>query len=158
MTTRNKAMAALEKHADEVRQALGANEQQALFEAAIEAAYLAGVADGTLDDEERDALVSAIEVLSSAHVIEWETTDLIDACAARTEEEGADARAEATGERLKSLGQPEGGLLVAAIVACATGGVDRSESRALKAVGAAAGLDARKTGAITKRAKTFFSS
>lgn len=156
--SKKSALDELGTRAGELREALGAHKQQELFAAAVEAAYLTAIADGTFDDEERRALVKAVEILSSSLVIEWETEEIIEDCKKKAEAEGSEARAKATGERLKELDQIEGGILVAAIVACASGGIEKSESEVLKAVGKAAGLDNKKTGAITKRAATFFSS
>ena len=58
----------------------------------------------------------------------------------------------AIGEALKDLGQPEAGLLVAAFVARATNGVEKSEADVLKAIGKAAGLTADKVKGVVKRA------
>lgn len=141
------SLTGLEKHADEIRKDLAVPKQNELFEAAAEAGWLAASADGTVDDEERKALVEAIGVLSKGAVIEWEVEALLDACAKRKD----DKRADALGERLAALGQPEAGLLFAAFVAQASGGIDKKESAVLHSIGKAAGLAKKKVSAILKR-------
>jgi tellurite resistance protein len=91
-------------------------------------------------------------MLSQGAVIEWETEQLLDECQTRAEKEGAEARATKVGEALKALGQAEAGLLVAAFVARATNGVEKSEAEVLKAIGKAAGLSPDKIKAVVKRA------
>lgn len=145
-------LAALEKHADEIRKELRVPKQNEVFRSAVEAGYLAALADGHVDDAERATIVKAVEILSVGAVIEWEADTLLEACAGRAEKDGADKRAEVVGAELKSLGQAEAGLLFAACVARATNGVDKKEAEVLKAVGAAAGLSTDKVKNIVKRA------
>lgn len=142
----------LEEHAAEIRSELAAVRQSDLFAAAVEAGYLAARADGKVDDAERDILARAVELLSQGAVIEWETSQLLDGCEARADAEGEEARAAKVGERLKELGQAEAGILVAAFVARATGGVEKAEAERLKVIGKAAGLSGQVVGAIVKRA------
>ncbi len=141
----------VEKHAAEIKKDLAVPKQNEVFEAAAEAGFLAASADGTVDDEERSMLVRAIETLSTGAVIEWEVETLLEGCAARAESEGANKRAEAVGAKLKELGQPEAGLLFAAFVAQASGGIDKKESAVLHAIGKAAGIAKAKTTALLKR-------
>ena len=84
--------------------------------------------------------------------MEWETEQLLDDCEAKAKDEGAEKRAETVGATLKDLDQAEVGLLVAALVARATNGVEKSEAEVLKAIGKAAGLGADKVKNIVKRA------
>lgn len=142
--------AELEKHADAIRKDLAVPKQNEVFEAAAEAGFLAANADGNVDDEERAMLVAAIETLSKGAVIEWEADTLIESCAERAKKDGA-KRAEAVGARLKDLGQPEAGLLFAAFVAQASGGIDKQESAVLHAIGKAAGVTKQKVTALLKR-------
>jgi tellurite resistance protein len=142
----------LEEHAAQIRKELQVQNQSDLFKAAVEAGYLAARADGNVDKEERAVIVKAVELLSQGAVIEWETETLLDECSARAEKEGADARAAKVGEQLAGLGQAEAGMLVAAFVARATNGVEKSEAEALKAIGKAAGLSTDKVRNIVKRA------
>jgi tellurite resistance protein len=142
----------LEDHAAEIRKELQVPNQSAVFEAAVEAGYLAALADGNVDPEERATLAKAVELLSQGLVIEWETEQLLDTCAARAEKDGAAARADEVGKKLESLGQAEAGLLVAALVARATNGVEKSEAEVLKSIGKAAGLSTDKVRNIVKRA------
>jgi tellurite resistance protein len=142
----------LEDYADQIRDDLKVPNQSSVFAHAVEAGYLAARADGEVDKAERGILTRAVELLSKGAVIEWETETLLDECAERAEKEGADVRAKKVGEALKELGQPEAGLLVAAFVARATNGVEKSEAEVLKAIGKAAGLSADKVKGIVKRA------
>src|SRR3954468_6486337 len=142
----------LEDYADQIRDDLKVPNQSSVFAHAVEAGYLAARAEGEVDKAERGVLTKAVELLSKGAVIEWETETLLDECAERAEKEGADVRAKKVGEALKELGQPEAGLLVAAFVARATNGVEKSEAEVLKAIGKAAGLSADKVKGIVKRA------
>ena len=142
----------LEDYADQIRDDLKVPNQSSVFALAVEAGFLAARADGEVDKAEREILTKAVELLSKGAVIEWETETLLDECAARAEKEGADERAKRVGEALKELGQPEAGLLVAAFVARATNGVEKSEAEVLKAIAKAAGLSADKVKTIVKRA------
>jgi tellurite resistance protein len=142
----------LEAHAKSIRDGIQVPKQNEVFRAAIEAAYLAALADGEVDEEEHTAMVRAVELLSEGAVIEWEADSLVDDCAARAEAQGAGARAEAVGKELEALGQAEAGLYVAAVVARASKGIDKQEAEVLKAVGAAAGLSADAVKDIVKKA------
>ena len=142
----------LEEHADQIRDDLKVPHQSVVFGHAVEAGYLAARADGEVDKNEREVLTKAVELLSKGAIIEWETETLLDECATRAEKDGAEVRAQKVGEALKELGQAEAGLLVAAFVARATNGVEKSEAEVLKAIGKAAGLSADKVKTIVKRA------
>jgi tellurite resistance protein len=142
----------IEEHADQIRDEMKVPHQSDLFAHAVEAGYLAARADGEVDEAERAVLTKAVEMLSKGAVIEWETETLLDECQTRAEKDGADARATKVGEALKALGQAEAGLLVAAFVARATNGVEKSEAEVLKAIGKAAGLSADRVKTIVKRA------
>jgi tellurite resistance protein len=144
--------ATLEDHAAQIRKELQVPNQSAVFETAVEAGYLAALADGNVDKDERAALARAVELLSQGLVIEWETEALLDDCARRAEKDGAPARAEEVGKKLGSLGQADAGLLLAAVVARATNGVEKSEAEMLKTIGKAAGLSTDKVRNIVKRA------
>jgi tellurite resistance protein len=142
----------LEELADDIRAELKVPRQSDVFKAAVEAGYLAALADGTVDTKEREILAKAVDILSQGLVIEWETEQLLDDCEGHVKSEGADAHAEAVGKKLAELGQAEAGILVASFVARATNGVEKSEAEVLKKIGKAAGLDAKSVGAIVKRA------
>ena len=143
--------AELEKAAVEIRKELKVPKQNEVFEVATEAGYLAARADGTVDEKEREVLVKAIEILSVGAIIEWEVETLIDACADRAKSEGEGKRAELVGQKLKALDQPEAGLLFAAFIAQASGGIDKKESAVLHAIGKSAGLAKTKVTALLKR-------
>lgn len=152
---KNRVLEELEKRSTELHAEIPSAKPSEVFAAAIEAGYLTAIADGTLDDEERVALARAIELLSKGAVIEWETDALLEGCAARAKDKGAKARAEEVGRSLAASGQAEAGLLVGAIVACATNGVDKTEADTLKQVAKAAGVSSDKLRGIVKRAAGF---
>ncbi|MCA9586139.1 MAG: TerB family tellurite resistance protein [Myxococcales bacterium] len=146
----------LEQYASEIREELKVPKQSDVFRAAVEAGYLAALADGEVDATEREVIVQAVELLSEGLVIEWETESLLEELSALAEKDGADARAKQCGATLKELGKSEAGLLVAALVARATNGVAKSEADVLKAVGKAAGLKADKVKEIVKKASSLY--
>jgi hypothetical protein len=146
------ALAELEQHAETIRAELRVPRQSDVFRAAVEAGYLAALADGEVDAAERETIAKAVEVLSRGAVIEWETEQLLDECASLAEKEGLEKRAKAIGAALKGLGHAEAGLLFAAVIARVTKGVDKKEAEVLKNVGAAAGVGADQIKAIVKRA------
>ena len=135
----------LEEHADtDPWRPEGPAPERPCSQHAVEAGYLAARADGEVDKAEREILTKAVEMLSQGAVIEWETEQPPRRVQTRAEKDGAEARATKVGEALKELGQAEAGLLVAAFVARATNGVEKSEAEVLKAIGKAAGLIADK--------------
>ena len=153
---KNDRALSLDKHADAIRSQLHVPKQNDVFRAAVEAGYLAAAADGTVDDDERRAIVRAVEILSVGAVIEWEAETLLDECATRAQKDGNEARCAAVGKELKDLGQPEAGILFAAAVAHATKGVDKSEKSALESIGKAAGLTGSQVKDIVKKASAAF--
>lgn len=142
----------LEKHAATIRDELKVPRQSDVFRAAVEVGLLAARADGEVDDDERAAIVRAVEILSEGAVIEWEAQDLVAECEARVDAEGAAKRAAAVGAELQSLGQGEAGIYFAALVARASKGVDKKEAEVLKDVGKAAGVGADRVRDILKKA------
>ncbi len=143
----------IEQQAETVRASLAGSNQAELFKLAVEAGYLAALADGTEDAAEREALVAAVETLSKGLVIEWETEGFLAESYARITAEGNDGRAAAVGARLKELGQAEAALLVGAIVAHASGGVDKKEALVLEKIATAAGLSKPQIASIVKKAR-----
>jgi tellurite resistance protein len=144
----------LEAHAKSIRDRMNVPKQSEVFRASVEAGYLAALADGEVDDDERSALVQAIDLLSEGAVIEWETESLLDECAERAETQGAQARAAAVGKELADLGQAPAALYVAAVIARASKGMDKSEAEVIKSVGLAAGLAPDAIKDILKKATT----
>jgi tellurite resistance protein len=142
----------LEARAESIRAELKVPKQNEVFRAAVEAGYLAANADGNVDDDERAAIVRAVEILSAGAVIEWEAEDLVAECAKRGEADGAGKRQEALGHELKALGQSEAGLYFAALVAHASGGVDEKETAVLESIGKAAGVGSKRVKDIVKKA------
>jgi tellurite resistance protein len=143
----------LEEQAGEVRKSLPPGNQSVLFEAAVEAGYLTALADGSEDEGEREALVKAIEILSAGLVLEWEVEPLLDKIAARIGQEGADVRCAAVGKSLKELNAAESALLIGAVVAHATAGIDKKEASVLEKIGTAAGLEKKQIAAVAKKAR-----
>jgi len=141
----------LEKHAAQIREDLKVPKHQEVYARAVEAGYLVAAADGAVSDEERQVMLRAIELLSEGAVIEWELETLVDECATRREEAGAEARVQAVGRELQELGGGEAGLLFAAFVAQASGGIEKEESGVLHAIGKAAGVAKAKVTALLKR-------
>lgn len=142
----------LEGQAEVVRKSLGAKADD-LFKVAAEAGYLTALADGGEDAAEREALVSAIETLSKGSVIEWESETFIDEAYAKVQAEGVDARCNTVGGQLKSLGNAEAGLLIGAIVAYASNGIEKSEAQTLEKIGKAAGIERKQIAEIVKKAR-----
>ena len=148
----NAALAHLASHAEAIRKELAVPRQNDVFRAAVEAGYLTALADGDVDEHELETMAAAIELLSEGAVVEWETEALLDECAAKAETDGASPRAQAVGEELSTLGHAEAGLLFAALVANASGGIDEAEEAVLAAVGKAAGLGDATVEGIVQRA------
>jgi hypothetical protein len=144
----------LEKHADAIRKDLAVPKQNEVFGVAVEAGYIAALADGEVSDDERETILEAVDVLSKGAVIAWEAETLLDECAERVAKEGAPKRSQAVGAKLKELGAPDAGLLFAAFVAHATDGVDAKETAALEAIGEAAGVSKARVGALIDKAKS----
>jgi tellurite resistance protein len=142
----------LEAQAESIRAELRVPQQNDVFRQAVEAGYLAALADGKVDEGEISTIVRAIDLLSKGAVIEWEASMLMEECAARASKEGVEARALAVGGALKNLGQAEAGILFAAFIARATNGVDKKEAEMLKKIGKAAGLAAKQVGELVKKA------
>jgi hypothetical protein len=144
----------LEQQSEAIRAALaGSTQRDEVFRLAAEVGYLTALADGAEDAVEREALVAALETLSKGLVIEWETEGFVGEAWTRISAEGADARAAAVGARLQALGQAEAGLLIGAIVAYASNGIEKSEAVMLEKVGNAAGLQRAQVAAIVKKAR-----
>jgi hypothetical protein len=148
------ALGDLQTHAQSIRQDLNVPKQNEVFRAAVEAGYLAALADGEVDADEWTTMVRAIELLSVGAVIEWEAETLLEQCAERAKSDGADARAVAVGKELAALGQAEAGLFFASLVARASKGIDKREAEVLKAVGTAAGVTIDTIRAIVKKASS----
>jgi tellurite resistance protein len=141
----------LDKFAAEIRKDLNVPKQNEVFAHAVEAGYLAAMADGSVDEEELAAIVKAVEMLSVGAVVEWEATSLLDECKDRIGALGIAARTQAVSAKLKELGAAEAGLLFAAFVAQATKGIDKSETEVLMKIGTDAGLPKGRLLAILKR-------
>ncbi len=146
----------IQRIARAIRSQLPADAQDKLFRMAVEAGYLAALADGNADPEEMATLVHAIEELSSGAVVGWEVDVLIEECNECIGMEGHQQRATVVGNELQELGLSEAGLLIATYVAFATGGLVEKEIDMLRKIGEAAGLDDAGLKAIVKRARQAF--
>jgi tellurite resistance protein len=143
---------ALRPHAETFRRELNPSERRAVLELAVEAGYLAGAADGEVDAAERAAIARAVETLFDGDIDAWDVESLLDACWRRLLEAGAGERARAVGEALGARGEAEAGLLFAALVASASGGVGPEERHALEAIATAAGVAPTALAAVVARA------
>lgn len=130
--------------AEAVRKELEFRGQDDVFKLAVEIGYLAAKADGSFDDDEKKAIVDAVDILSKGTVIELE----VDAIIAEADAEGRDAKA--LGEKLEALKQADAGLLFGAFVAQATHGIDKHERKVLRDVGRSAGLKANRIRTILR--------
>jgi tellurite resistance protein len=143
----------LAKYGAAIEKVLPVNDRDKLFETAVEAGYLIALADTTADDEERKAIDDALFGISKGLVIDWEVDALVNRACEHIGAEGHVARAQAVGETLQALGQAEAGLYIAALVALASGGLDKREVEVLKRIGAAAGLSSDEVAAAVKKAR-----
>ena len=143
----------LEQQADAIRKSLDGKRADELFKIAAEAGYLTALADGGEDATEREALVNAIETLSKGSVIEWESETFLDEAYGKVQSEGVEARCAVVGGKLKELGSAEAGLLIGAIVAYASNGIEKSEAQTLEKIGKAAGIERKQIAEIVKRAR-----
>ncbi len=133
--------------AADIKKQIRVARQDEVFRAAVAAAHVASHADGAMDDDEKRAIVDALELLSGGAVVEWEVDALLEEAA---KAKGADAKAKAIGAKLKELGAPEAGLLVAAFVAQAAGGIDQKEAKVLREIGKAAGVTDKRVKELLK--------
>lgn len=136
-----------------IEEALPRDDREKLFDTAVEAGFLAALADKRVQDAERKAIDDALFGISKGIVIDWEVDALINRATKRISEEGNAKRATAVGETLKALGQAETGVLIAALVALASRGVSKKELGVLKRIGKAADLDEDAVAAIVERAR-----
>jgi tellurite resistance protein len=141
MTAKKDANEVLVRHAEALRKKLPPAEQGELFRVAVEVGCLAAFGDLEVDPAEREAIVRAVGLLSVGNVDEWEADALVDECAKRIATDGIEARVEAVGAALKRLGEPEGALSLAVLVADASSGVDHLERGILDAIAEAAGVE-----------------
>jgi len=137
----------LSTFADQIRSQIKVQRQDEVFRAAVAAAHVASHADGGIDDAERKAIVEALELLSGGLIVEWEVDLMLEAAGKAT---GAEAKGKAIGAKLKELGAPEAGLLVAAFVAQATSGIDTKEGKILREIGKAAGVPDKRVRELLK--------
>jgi tellurite resistance protein len=151
--TKTKTKTRIQNLAQTIRGELPADEQPKLFRTAVEAGYLAALADGDADPEEMAALVHAIEELSDGVVVGWEVDVLIEECNEHIGMEGQKQRAAVVGNQLQQLGHSEAGMLIAAYVAFATGGLHEKEVDMLRQIGEAAGLDGNALAPLVKKAR-----
>jgi len=143
----------LDAIAKQMQAALSVPKQNEVFRYAVEAGYLCALADGDADAREKETLVAAMHQLSSGLVIEWEVDAMLEDCNEHIGAEGHVARCQAVGQKLNELGQAETGLLLGALVALATSGLDKSEAAMLERIGTAAGMTKKDIGTVVKKAR-----
>jgi hypothetical protein len=143
----------LEAQSEVVKNAVPAHRSEEVFRLAAEAGYLTAIADGNDDDDEKAALVDALDTLSKGIVIEWETQAFLEEAYARVQQQGTQGRCDAIGKRLGELGCAEAGILIGAIVAYASNGIEKTEAVMLEKIGAAAGLARNQIATIVKKAR-----
>jgi tellurite resistance protein len=153
MSKTKRSKADIEAIAKQMQAALSVPKQNDVFRYAVEAGYLCALADGNADEAEKATLVAAMHQLSSGLVIEWEVDAMIDECNEHIGMEGRDARCQVVGEKLAELGQAQTGLLLGALVALTTTGLDKSEAEMLEKIGKAAGIAKKDIGALVKQAR-----
>jgi uncharacterized tellurite resistance protein B-like protein len=136
-----------------IRKELPVGQQDELFRLAVESGYLAALADGNADAEERTMIAEAITEISDGVVVEWEVEVLLNECNELIGMEGHHGRCAAIGQRLKELGHERTGLMLAALVALATGGLDELEVKMLQRIADAAGVANAQLAEVVKEAR-----
>jgi hypothetical protein len=153
MSKTKRSKADIDAIAKQMQEALSVPKQNEVFRYAIEAGYLCALADGDADEAEKSTLVAAMHQLSSGLVIEWEVDATLDECNEHIGMQGRDSRCEVVGKKLAELGQAKTGLLLGALVALTTTGLDKQEAEMLEKIGKAAGIAKRDVGAVVKQAR-----
>src|SRR5262245_18769643 len=131
MTDKQTSAAELEKYAQILKKELKAHKQNQVFRAAVEGGVLCALADGEVDAKEKEALMTALPILSAGLVLEWEVETLVEECFEKIGAEGPIGRQQSVGLEMKNLGQAEAALFVASVVAFAVGGIDKREAATL---------------------------
>jgi uncharacterized membrane protein YebE (DUF533 family) len=115
-------------------------ERVALFTPLIEAACVTAIADGDIDDAERDAIRAVIRNVGVSYLDDDAVEAVVASSVDRTRSQGVAKRCEDLGARLKSMQLVEPGLAVATLVAQISHGIDQSELSALQHMARAAGM------------------
>jgi|LNFM01.1.fsa_nt_gb tellurite resistance protein len=111
-----------------------------LFNAVVEAGYLVAAADGTVDSAELATLKRAILTLTGDDLPPEELDTLVEDLIDLRKTEGEAARCRAVGELLAAHKAGDEGLYLAAAIAYASNGLDRSELAVLERIASAAGV------------------
>ena len=98
----------------------------ALFECAVEAAYLVATADGEFDAAERETFVAVMQSACD-HVRVPELQALVDDLAEQLSEDGTARRIEVVSSLVQTTEQKREVLRIAALMALASGGIDAME-------------------------------
>ncbi len=112
-----------------------------LASALLETACSIACVDEGPDEAERDALRAIVAGLWGVPLDPAAEERMVHAAAAAVAKEGAQARCDALGKRLKALGYGRLGVAIAALVAEVSHGLDPSELGALRQLASAAGVD-----------------
>jgi tellurite resistance protein len=121
-----------------------------LASALLETACSIACVDEGPDEAERDALRAIVAALWGVPLDAATEDKMVRAAAGLVAKEGAQARCDALGKRLRALGFGRLGVAIAALVAEVSHGLDPSELSALRQLASAAGVDDVMLGDIVK--------
>jgi tellurite resistance protein len=117
----------------------------------IETAWSIAALDDEVDEAEKDALRAVVAALWDASYGETMEARMTQAALGVLGKQGAQARCEALGAKLKATGMVEHGLAIAVLVAEASHGLDPAELLALKHLASAAGASETELLALVRR-------
>jgi tellurite resistance protein len=109
-------------------------EAGALFEAIVESAFLVANADGTFDEEERNAFAKVVFEASGYRVTARQIEAIVKDLATQLEEDGFEKRVTVLGQSIKKYVHRREALLIAALLAWVSAGVSPVERRALEKI------------------------
>jgi hypothetical protein len=140
---RGEVLAALNdaRLASQAMYALDETRRKQLTAALLESALAIACVDEGPDEAERDALRAIVASIWRATLDASLEERMVKAAVDAVAKEGAEARCTRLGQRLRSLGFGELGLMLSVLVAEVSHGLDPSELEALRAMSTAAGLD-----------------
>jgi hypothetical protein len=121
--------------------ALDETKRKALTAALLESAWAIACVDEGPDEAERDAMRAMVSGIWHATLSAEMEDRMVEAAVASIAKEGAKARCEGLGARLKALGFGGLGVSLAVLVAEVSHGLDPAELDALRRLAKAAGLD-----------------
>jgi len=131
--------------------ALDPAERKAVAGTLIETAWSIAALDQEVDAAEKDALRAVIGALWDTGYSEAMEERMTQAALGVVGKQGAQARCEALGAKLKAIGMVEHGIAIAVLVAEVSHGLDPAELLALRHLAAAAGIEEAGLLAIVRR-------